>query len=248
MNAARTILSLLVITVTVVAGATTRAEDWGDILCNDCSQKVRIRESLLDAKLQPSLVWDRTYLIGGLEPEFVCEEGTVHEQSFLPAPSYSVSNAAYCDFSPWPDPYNLGLNPYSGLCGMVDEAQIALALTYAGVWNHVRIEAEQTVSIPVDYQTMSAVLLGNADTVDWEFDCSVWYNPQLRYTVQSGTIHGHVNTTSYWHIDMPRFPTLCQDRRFVVRAPLDVTARVYSILVHRRVCEPNPGAPEAFPQ
>lgn len=241
----RMIISLLAFTVTLTASATTNARDWRDLVCNDCSQKIRISESRLDDKLQLSVVWDRTYTIGGLEPEFMCEEGTVHEQSFFPAPSYSVSHSAYCDFSPWPDPYNPGLNPYSGLCGMVDEAQIDLALTYSGVWNHVRIEADQTVSIPVDYQTMSAVLLGNADPVEWEFDCSVWYNSQLRYTVQSGSIHGHVNTNGYWHIDVPRFPNLCQDRQFVVRAPAGTTARVYSILVNRRVCDPNPGAPVA---
>lgn len=218
------------------------------IFCDDCKQNLRVSEILLKNELQPYLIWDRDYWLWRLEPEFTCKEGIVHEENFLPAPSYSVSNSAYCDFSPWPDPYNTGLNPYSGLCGLVDESQIDLALTYPGVWNHVQIEADETVSIPVDYQTMSAVLLGNADPVEWEFDCSVWYNTQIRYTVASGSIHGHVNTNGYWHIDVPRFPTLCHDRRFLVHAPEGATARVYSILVNRRVCDPNPGEPETYPQ
>lgn len=247
MRTTSTIISLLALTATWVTGAPPSPEDWkDDLVCDDCRQEVRLSELRFDEKVYVPLHWDRPYNLNGLEPEFTCEEGTVQEQNFLPAPSYSVSNAAYCDFAPWPDPYNPGLNPYSGLCGLVDEAQIDLALTYSGVWNHVRIEADQTVSIPVDSQTMSAVLLGNADPVEWEFDCSVWYNPQSRYTVQSGSIHGHVNTTDYWQIDVPRFPNLCYDRRFVVRAPVDAIARVYSIRVNRRVCDPNPGTPEVY--
>jgi hypothetical protein len=209
---------------------------------------VGISKVSLRDQLQSALVWDRPYIFEELEPAFTCKTGTVQEEHFLPAPDYSVSHDAYCSFSPWPPPYDPGLNPYAGSCGMVDEAQIALALSYAGVWNHVRIEADQTVSIPVDYQTMSAVLLGNADRVEWAFDCSVWYNSQIRHPVANGSIHGHVNTTDYWQIDVPRFPSLCQDRRFVVRAPASVTARVYSILVNRRVCDPNAGEPEAAPQ
>jgi hypothetical protein len=238
-NTVRTIIPLLACTAILVTGGTSSAGDWRDIFCNDCSQKLSIREIVLDHKVQWLRVWGGPDMIGELEPEFSCEEGTVAEQNSLPASSYSVSNDAYCDFDPWPAPYDPGLNPYAGACGTVDEAQIALALTYSGVWNHVRLEADQTISVPVDYQTMSTVLLGNADPVEWVFDCSPWYDPQDRYTVHTGSIHGHVNTNSYWQIDVPRFPQLCQDRRFVVRAPVDATARVYSILVNRRVCDPN---------
>ncbi|MGE3540279.1 MAG: hypothetical protein AB7N91_22920 [Candidatus Tectimicrobiota bacterium] len=254
MHCARTLLSVCVGMFLMAANTPAYASDPAHpnagpgVSCTVCSSKLDITRVSLYDKLQATLVWDRPYIFGTLEPEFACKTGTIQEEPFLPASPYTVSHDAYCSFAPWPPPYNPGLNAYADSCGLVDQAQIDLALTYAGVWNHVRIEADQTVSIPVDYQTMSAVLLGNADPVEWAFDCAVWYSPQIRQSVATGSIHGQVNTTDYWQITVPRFPSLCQDRRFVVRAPAQSTARVYSILVNRRVCDPNAGEPEVAPQ
>ena len=216
----------------------------GEIVCNVCDQNLEVEEVDVEGSPLPDgLDWSSTYDLGEQEPELECPDGQVWAVDALVAPRYEVSNLAQCLFDPPLGVKTHGLLPHDGICGGVPEYELALALQFRAWWKLIVLKNDQALSIPVDYQTMHAVLLSNPDPVEWEFTCAPWYRPGERVVVAASSGPG---TAFYSQILLPRFPERCHDRRFTVRAPEGGTAEVQSLLINRRVCEANDGEP-VFP-